>query len=118
MNERRIPLQQEELKHKKKSKAKGLSRSKHKHEYIPVLLHRPWKDPFKNNEITEIVSVNKVCKICGRIDEALKGDEWYNTEYKFFGSYRMRKDSLSQSALKLPKWYTHDYFDKFAYRGE
>ena len=60
----------------------------------------------------------KVCKICGRIDEALKGDEWYNTEYKFFGSYRMRKDSLSQSALKLPKWYTHDYFDKFAHRGE
>ena len=55
MNERRIPLQQEELKHKKKSKAKGLSRSKHKHEYIPVLLHRPWKDPFKNNEITFLI---------------------------------------------------------------
>ena len=118
MNERRIPLQQEELKHKKKSKAKGLSRSKHKHEYIPVLLHRPWENPYKNNEITEIISVSKVCKICGRIGETLKGDEWYDTEYKMFGNYRIGKDSLNRSALKLPKWYTHDYFDKFAHRGE
>ena len=118
MNERRIPLQQEEFKHKKKSKAKGLSRSKHKHEYIPVLLHRPWQNPYKNNEITEIVSVNKVCKICGRISETLKGDEWYDTEYTMFGNYRMGKNFLNQSALKLPKWYVHDYFDKFAYRGE
>lgn len=118
MNERRIPLQQEEFKHKKKSKAKGLSRSKHKHEYIPVLLHRPWQNPYKNNEITEIISVNKVCPVCGRIDECLKGDEWYDTEYEYFGKYRIGKDRLNKKALKLPKWYTHDYFDKFAYKGE
>jgi hypothetical protein len=117
MNNRRVPLEKEEPKHKKKSKAKGLSRSKHKHEYIPVLLHRPFLNPFKQKN-EDIISVNKVCKICGRIDECLRGEEWYDTEYKDMGEYRIGKDILNKKALALPKWYTHDYFDKFAYKGE
>ena len=118
MNEKRIPLENEETKYKKKSKAKGEPRSKHKHEYEPVLLHRYWKDRYQNDDITEILSVNKVCIICGRIDATLKGDEWYDTEYEYIGKYRMGKDSLNKKALALPKWYTHDFFDKFAYKGE
>ena len=117
MDEKRIPIENEEPKHKKKSKAKGEPRSKHKHEYIPVLLHRPYHNTV-NNTTEEILSVNKVCKICGRIDACLKGEEWYDTEYQYFGSYRISKDHLNKKALKLPKWYTHDYWDKFAYKGE
>lgn len=117
MNDKRIPLEKEEPKYKKKSKAKGLSRSKHKHEYIPVLLHRPWKNHI-TQETIELISVNKVCQVCGRIDDVLRGDEWYDTEYIYEGNYRISKDSLSKKALALPKWYTHDYFDKFAYKGE
>ena len=118
MNERRIPLEKEESKHKKKSKAKGLARADHKHEYEPVLLHRPWKNPYKNDDIKEIISVNMVCKICGRIDECLNGNEWYDTEDKIIGKYRIGEKKLNKKALKLPKWYTHDYWDKFAYKGE
>lgn len=118
MNDKRIPLEKEEPKYKKKSKAKGLARADHKHDYEPVLLHRPWKNPYKNDEVTEIVSVNKVCVICGRIEDTLKGDEWYDVEYKYEGKYRISKDHLNKRALKLSKWYTHDYWDKFAYKGE
>lgn len=118
MNDKRIPLEKEEPKHKKKSKAKGLTRSDHKHEYEPVLLHRPWKNPYKNNEVTELLSINMVCKICGRIDKCLNGNEWYDTENKIIGKYRIGEKKLNKKALKLPKWYTHDYWDKFAYKGE
>ena len=118
MNEKRIPLQQEELKYKKKSKAKGLSRSKHKHEYIPVLLHRPWENPYKNNEITELVSVNKVCKICGRIDACVNDDSYYEVDAIKIGKFHIGQRKFSKKALSLPKWYTHDYWDKFAHRGE
>lgn len=117
MKDRRIPLENDEPKHKKKSKAKGLSRSKHKHEYAPVLLHRLYHNRY-SQETTEIVSVNKVCQVCGRIDECLNGDEWYDAKYEYFGKYRIGKDRLSKKALALPKWYTHEYFDKFAYKGE
>ena len=117
MNERRVPLENEEPKHKKKSKGSGLARSKHKHEYIPVLLHTPFYNRV-NNTTSEIVTVNKVCSICGRIDEILKGEEWYDTEYKYFSKYRVGEDHLNKKALKLPKWYTHDFLDKFAYKGE
>ena len=118
MNERRIPLEREEPKHKKKSHGNGLSRSNHKHKYEPVLLHKYWKNRYKNDEVTEIISVSKVCTICGRIDDVLKGDEWYDTEYENMGKYRIGKSHLNKKALALPKWYTHDYFDKFAYKGE
>ena len=100
MNKKRIPLTKEEPNHKKKSKAKGLSRSKHKHEYEPVLLHRYWKNRYKNDEVTEILSVNKVCIICGRIDDILKGNEWDDTEYENMGKYRIGKSKVNYSALK------------------
>ena len=103
-------------KYKKKSQAKGLPRSKHKHQYIPVLLHR--KHHFYIGEPkTEIIqSVTKVCQMCGRIDKTLRGAEWYDTEYEYFGKYSISKDTLNKKALSLPKWYADDFFDKFAHQ--
>lgn len=117
MNNRRIPLTDDQPKHKKKSKAKGLPRADHKHQYEPVLLHRPFKSRV-NNEITDIITVNTVCQICGRIDDTLRGDEWYDAEAYQLGKYRFMKDRLNAKALALPCWYTDDYWDKFAYKNE
>jgi hypothetical protein len=117
VNEKRLFVENEEPKHKKKSKAKGEPRSKHKHEYIPVLLHRPYHNTV-DNTTKEILSVNKVCNICGRIDDSLNDEEWYDIEYRYISKYRIGEKHLNKKALKLPKWYTHDYFDKFAYSGE
>ena len=102
---------------KKKSKGSGLPRSKHKHEYIPVLLHSKRENPF-TQEIIIDKGVYKVCKICGRIDSYLSGDEWYDTEYEMFGTYQIGRSKLNKKALKLPKWHRYDFFDKFAYEGE
>ena len=43
MDDKRIPLLDEEPKHKKKSKGNGEPRSKHKHVYETVLLHRHYR---------------------------------------------------------------------------
>lgn len=118
MNNKRTPLEKEEPKHKKKSKGSGLPRSKHKHEYTPVLLHRPYTFTLNETKTDLLQSVNMVCKICGRIDYTIQTDEYYDTEYKIMGKYRIRKIRLNKKALALPKWYTHDYWDKFAYREE
>ena len=104
-------------KYKKKSKKKGLPRSKHKHDYIVVLLNRPYLNQI-TQETTNILSVNEVCSICGRINDSLKGEEWYDTEYTYMGKYRFGKDKLNKKALALPKWYTNDFFDKFAYKKD
>lgn len=117
MTDKRIPLANEELKHKKKSKAKGLSRSKHKHEYIPVLLHRPWYDKYKDETIN-FQTITNVCKICGRIDYNINDKEYYDTEYIQEVPYKIGRRVLNKKALSLPKYYVHDRLDKFAYEGE
>lgn len=117
MDSKRIPLENEELKYKKKTKSKGQPRSKHKHEYIPVLLHTKRENPL-THKITVDKSVYKVCKICGRIDSYLSGDEWYDTDYGMHGTYLIGRSKLNKNALKLPKWHRYDFFDKFAYKED
>lgn len=117
MNERRIPLTQEKPKHKKKSQGNGLSRSKHKHEYIPVLLHRPWHNRYKDETIN-FQTITNVCKICGRIDYDIDHEKYYDTEYIQDLPYKIGRRVLNKKALSLPKYYVHDSFDKFAYEGE
>lgn len=117
MNDKRIPLINEEAKHKKKSKKKGQPRADHKHIYEPVLLHHPW-EKHTTKEIIIIKTVNMVCQICGRVGECLTGNEWYNTEDKLIGKFRFGTNKLNEKALALPHWWVNDYFDKFAYRKE
>lgn len=117
MNDKRIPIVNDQPKHKKKSKAKGQPRADHKHIYEPVLLYRPHKNHY-TGEITDIITVNTVCQICGRIDDTLHGDEWYDGEAYQLGKYRFMKDRLNAKALALPHWYTDDYWDKFAYQND
>ena len=117
MNEKRIPLADEETKHKKKSKSKGQPRSKHKHIYETVLLHRPYHGvDFKTGKerINITVLPTKVCNICGRIDETDCDPSYYiNKPVPNLPFYTFEKE-LSEKALNLPKWYTEDFFDKFA----
>lgn len=121
MNDKRIPLEKEEPKHKKKSKAKGLSRSKHKHDYETVLLISDYHSTdFKTGkpEIIEMTYPTKVCTICGRVGETNHDESYYVKGDKVTRWLYCHSDSLSEKALKLPKWYKHDFFDKFAYKGE
>lgn len=121
MNDKRIPIEKEEPKHKKKSKAKGLSRSKHKHTYETVLLiknyhHTDLKTGI--SKVTQMTYPTKVCTICGRIGETDHDESYYIKGDKVTRWLYCHCDCLSKKALKLPKWYTHEYFDKFAYKGE
>ena len=121
MNDKRIPLEKEEPKHKKKSKAKGLSRSKHKHIYETVLLISYYHHPDLKtgvDKVTEMTYPTKVCTICGRVRETDHDESYYVNGDKVTRWLYCHRDSLSKKALKLPKWYKHDYFDKFAYKGE
>jgi hypothetical protein len=117
MNERRIPLIQEEPKHKKKSQGNGLPRSKHKHIYETVLLTKYYhgKD-FKTGFPSVTVSAlpTRVCTICGRIGETDTDCKYY----KDLSTLRRYRSELSEEAFKLPKWYADDFWDKFAHKGE
>ena len=80
MNNRRIPLANDQPKHKKKSKAKGLPRADHKHQYETVLLTQFFHTTeFKTGKpkIVEIVTPTTVCIICGRIG-------YTNTDPKYY----------------------------------
>ena len=121
MNDKRIPLEKEEPKHKKKSKAKGLSRSKHKHTYETVLLIKNYRHTDLKTgapKVTQMTYPTKVCTICGRIGETDHDESYYIKGNKVTRWLWCHHDDLSEKALNLPKWYTHDYFDKFAYEGE
>ena len=117
MHEKRVPLVDEEPKHKKKSKSKGQPRSKHKHIYETVLLTKYYHSQnFKTGkpEIHEHIYPTKVCIICGRIDE-IDWDESYYINNKGSGIPFFTYDKeLSNKALNLPKWYAEDFWDKFA----
>lgn len=121
MNERRIPLEKEEPKHKKKSKGNGLPRSKHKHIYETVLLIKYY---HHNNlltgasEVTEMTYPTKVCTICGRIGEIDHDESYYIKGDKVTRWLYCHSDDLSEKALALPKWYAEDFWDKFAHKGE
>ena len=119
MNERRVPLTDEEPKHKKKSTAKGLPRSKHKHQYETVLLSHFYYHPdihTGKEKTMEIRIPTKVCMICGRVEHTDRDPSYYieiPSSHPWLGSSK----KLSERALNLPKWYVDDYFDKFAKEG-
>ena len=121
MNERRIPFEKEEPKHKKKSKGNGLPRSKHKHTYETVLLTKyyHWND-FRTGKPTVTVTTRpyKVCTICGRIEGFDTDPKYYIKKVIYDLPIKVFEEELSEEALKLPKWYVDDFWDKFAHKGE
>jgi hypothetical protein len=121
MNERRIPLEKEEPKHKKKSKGNGLPRSKHKHQYETVLLTKYYHHTdFKTGFPTTTVTMNpyKVCVICGRIEGWDRNPKYYIKKPRYDLPIVVYDEELSEEALVLPKWYVDDFWDKFARKGE
>jgi len=119
MNEKRILLSDEAPKYKKKSNAKGLPRSKHKHIYETVLLHRKWNGTdFKTGKPKiEIIPIpTKVCTVCGRVSETDMDSKYYIQEKVDGLPFLYNEKRLSKQVEKLEKWYTEDYFDKFATR--
>ena len=121
MNERRIPLEKEEPKHKKKSQGNGLPRSKHKHIYETVLLTKYYHGTdFKTGapRITVMTYPTKVCTICGRIGEIDYDESYYVKGNKAARWLSCHSNDLSEKALNLPKWHADDFWDKFAHEGE
>lgn len=121
MNERRIPLEKEEPKHKKKSQGNGLPRSKHKHIYETVLLtkyyhHTDYKTGKPKTSVT--VGPYMVCSICGRIEGVDKDPKYYTKKPVYDLPIKVYDTELTEEALKLPKWYADDFWDKFAHKGE
>lgn len=122
MDERRIPILNEEPKHKKKSTTKGLPRSKHKHIYETVLLESDYHlADFKTgaDKIIKSFTPTKVCTICGRIDKVDKDPSYYCNSTKgailpWFAGIK----ELNEKALNLPRWYTNEFFSKFAIKKE
>lgn len=92
MNQKRIPIEKEEPKHKKKSHKKGQRRADHKYIYKTVALHSYYDDPFRVGKI-EHVCLCEVCMICGRIGNI---------------------DNRTKNPGDLEDWYCDGYFDKFA----
>ena len=103
----------DEPKYRKKSTAKGQPRSKHKHVYEDVLLTRYFTISDRQGNPKQHTSADpyRVCNICGRIDDMLFDDKYYN------GPRLRYPRELSEKALALPKWYCN-YFDKFAVKDE
>ena len=119
MNEKRIPLTNEEPKYKKKSDAKGLPRSKHKHQYETVLLSHFFHHSDVHTgkkKVSEYRIPTKVCMICGRVEHIDKDPSYYVEKTCDYPLISHTKE-LSEKALGLPKWYVNDFFDKFAKEG-
>lgn len=119
MNNRRIPLTDDQPKHKKKSKAKGLPRADHKHQYETVLLTQFFHTTeFKTGKpkTVEIVTPTTVCTICGRIGYTNTDPKYYKDNKRVY-PFGATSNALSEEALALPYWYA-DFFDKFAYKNE
>lgn len=122
MVERREPLITDVTKHKKKSASKGQPRSKHKHIYETVLLAREYHTTdFKTGKpkVCEESFPTKVCAICGRIDDIDWDESYYIKKLESPGIPGIcYPRELSEKAFKLPKWYTADFFAKFASKVE
>lgn len=106
-------------KYRKKSKAKGQPRSKHKHVYETVLLTKTYHyADIKTGrpEVIQTQTPQKVCTICGRIDEVDYDESYYirkpNPIFPFISEME-----LSEKALNLSKW-SADFWDKFAVKQE
>ena len=117
MNEKRSLFEDEVPKHKKKAVSKGLPRSKHKHTYETVLLTKDYhsKD-FKTGRLVvkPYTGTYKVCTICGRIDCFDDDPKYYVKKPISDLPFKCYEKELSEEALKLSKWHTNDFWDKFA----
>lgn len=121
MDEKREPLVDEEVKHKKKSKFKGQPRSKHKHIYETVLLTKNYHSrDFKTGkpEIHKNTLPTRVCTVCGRIGYHDDNESYYIKKPIVDLPFHAYEKVLSEEALSLPKWHTEDYWDKFAIKTE
>lgn len=121
MNEKRMPLMNEEPKHRKKSKGNGLPRSKHKHIYETVLLYRYYHHTdlaTGGDKMSESFAPTKVCTICGRVDYVDNDPSYYTYEPIKNLPFLCKEKILTEKALNLPKWYLEDYWDKFAIKME
>lgn len=106
-------------KYKKKSKAKGLPRADHKHVYETGLLYNyiHHKNILNNgaDRVTECINPTKICIVCGRVGKPDRNPIYY-TDVQVNSPFVYHREELSQEALRLPKWYIEDWFDKFATR--
>ena len=121
MHEKRVPLIDEETKHKKKSKSKGQPRSKHKHIYETVLLTKNYHTTnFKTGRpnVVQTMLPTKVCTVCGRIDRFDDDPSYYAEEPVSNIPFLSSKKVLSEKALGLPKWYVKDFWDKFSIKEQ
>ena len=121
MNDKTILIDDEIPAYKKKSTHKGQPRSKHKHIYETVLLRQPYHGvDFKTGKerITVYIRPTKVCTICGRIDDVDDNPLYYVQTPCSNVPFVAHEKELSEEALRLPKWTTEDFFDKFATKME
>lgn len=116
MIEKRVPLEDEEPRHRKKSKKRGQPRADHKHEYKTVLLLNEYESQCFSGKTTLYERPTKICTICGRIG---------GTDMSLYDLVEVQ-DSLPVKVYErvikdkelLEKWYVDDYFDKFAKKVE
>lgn len=121
MQEKRIPLLNEELKHKKKSTAKGQPRSKHKHIYETVLLTRYYHShDYVTGEprVTQTSFPTKVCTICGRIGDSDNDEKYYINNPIYDLLFMRYEKNLTDEAMNLPKWHVNAFIDKVATKDE
>ena len=121
MNEKRMPLINEEPKHRKKSKGNGLPRSKHKHLYETVLLYRYYHHTdlaTGGDKLSVSFAPTRVCTICGRVEHVDNDPSYYTYEPIKNLPFICKEKILTEKALNLPKWYLEDYWDKFAIKME
>lgn len=113
MNEKRIPFEVDEPKHKKKSKKKGQPRADHKHEYKTVLLINEYIDRCFPDKPFMSKLPHKVCVICGRVGD-VDMSQYEHVEISNM-PYRIH-ERVIRNEESLEKWYVDDRFDKFAHK--
>jgi hypothetical protein len=121
MQEKRIPVLDEEPKYKKRSNAKGQPRSKHKHVYETVLLTRDFSVPdYKTGRtlVKQRIHPTRVCAICGRIGYEDDDESLFVKRVISDLPVKVYEKVLSDKALRLPKWHSNDYFNKFATKSD
>lgn len=117
MEQKRVPIINEQPAHKKKSTAKGRSRSSHKHIYETVLLTTDFHyNDLETGEpkVRHMISPTKICSVCGRIGEIDCDEKFYLSNIKRSFSTCWTEKELSPEALTLSRWHAEDFFDKFA----
>lgn len=115
MDKKRIPIENDEPRHRKRSKKKGRPRADHKHEYKTVLLLNEYVNRYFPDRPTLTKRPTKVCMICGRVGDIDLSQYAYEEvpDLPYLTYNKVIRDEES-----LEKWYVDDYFDKFAKKME